>query len=798
MKRLRIHAVESSNLITREGCDTLKRIHEASTEEHQVYVLAPLCVAQLQLKDLLCYAKNHDERLWALQEQRFGTWAALVEQLLPLSAQEQVMQRIKQGFSDLEDILRSIWLVQEISEGVMHYVSKVGDSWVADLLCHYFTLSSIHSEIDEYSTLLAKQQITHEALFVYGNFPQASESGMREGLSEYAAATIASHFKADGVTFWNNNSLLRNADSKEVPSALVIRSLSYSEATELSFFGAPVIHPHALLPAMKESIDVALRCWLNEHDPGTIVSSKSTDADSSRVKGFSIIHDIALINVEGAGMSGVIGIASRLFTAMRSAGISVVLISQASSEYSICFAVPEKEMEKACETARKEFSFELDTHLIQSIEAEGSLAILAAVGQQMTGKAGVAGKFFSSLGRAGVNVIAIAQGSSETNISAVIKGQDSKKALRALHARFFLSKQALSVGLLGPGNIGGTLLSQLSSEALRLREQFGVDIHLRGIANSKRMLLDQDGIDLASWQSRFEEESVPVDMDIFTRHIGATYFPHSLIIDCTTSSALAQQYDNWLEMGIHVITPNKKAGTAPMSYYNRLFDTCLRTGRRFLYETTVGAGLPVIGTLKDLVQTGDRVHRIEGIVSGTLAWLFASYNGTIPFSALIRQAKEMGYTEPDPRDDLSGTDVGRKTVILARELGFEVEVEDIPIESLVPKSLENCSLEQFMDRLEELDESIESAYNQAKERGEKLRYVGMVTEDGSCKAVLSSFGPEHPFAQASGTDNVICFTTDRYLEQPLVIKGPGAGREVTAGGVFSDILRLAAYLGARI
>jgi len=235
-----------------------------------------------------------------------------------------------------------------------------------------------------------------------------------------------------------------------------------------------------------------------------------------------------------------------------------------------------------------------------------------------------------------------------------------------------------------------------------------------------------------------------------------------------------------------------------MSYYNRLFDTCLRTGRRFLYETTVGAGLPVIGTLKDLVQTGDRVHRIEGIVSGTLAWLFASYNGTIPFSALIRQAKEMGYTEPDPRDDLSGTDVGRKTVILARELGFEVEVEDIPIESLVPKSLENCSLEQFMDRLEELDESIESAYNQAKERGEKLRYVGMVTEDGSCKAVLSSFGPEHPFAQASGTDNVICFTTDRYLEQPLVIKGPGAGREVTAGGVFSDILRLAAYLGARI
>jgi aspartokinase/homoserine dehydrogenase 1 len=271
-----------------------------------------------------------------------------------------------------------------------------------------------------------------------------------------------------------------------------------------------------------------------------------------------------------------------------------------------------------------------------------------------------------------------------------------------------------------------------------------------------------------------------------------------LIIDCTTSSQLAQQYDNWLEMGIHVITPNKKAGTAPMAYYNKLFDTCLRTGRRFLYETTVGAGLPVICTLKDLVQTGDRIHRIEGIVSGTLAWLFSTYDGTVPFSTLVRKAKEMGYTEPDPRDDLSGMDVGRKTVILAREMGYEVEVQDIPIQSLVPAGMDSLSIEAFMQNLEVLDPHIEQAYRDAERKGEKLRYVGIVDEKGACSASLASFGSDHPFAQARGTDNVICFTTDRYLNQPLVIKGPGAGREVTAGGVFSDMLRLAAYLGARI
>lgn len=798
MSSIRVHAVESANLATRQGCEKLIRIQTSTSEAQQIYVLSPLNDTELEISSLLELAKQRDERLWALQEQRFARWSTLVEEQLTMQIGQPVLERIKQDFADLEDILRSVWLVGEIASPVRNYLERICAGWLADLVSRYALQRGIAAQTIEYQSLLENGAGTSAVLFVYGTLPQVEGCSTDDVRCEFAASSIAAFLEAEAVTFWNSTSLLRNADYSLVPSARVIRSLSYSEATELSFFGAPVIHPQALVPAIKKNIVVNLRWWGDENEIGTLISRNGDEVNGYRVKGFSVIHNIALINVEGAGMIGVIGIASRLFTAMREAGISVILISQASSEYSICYAVPESQMEHACRVARLTFASELEEGRIQSIEGEGDLAILAAVGKRMTGQAGIAGNFFSSLGKAGVNVIAIAQGSSETNISTVIKDSDSKKALRALHARFFLSKQAISVGLIGPGGIGGTLLGQIACESQRLKEQFGLDIHIRGIANSKRMLLDQEGIDPDNWKQRFEHEAVPLDLDTFIHHIGATYFPHSLVIDCTTSSDLALKYDSWLNMGIHVITPNKKAGTSPMEYYNRLFDTCLRTGRRFLYETTVGAGLPVICTLKDLVQTGDRIRRIEGIVSGTLAWLFSTYDGSVPFSTLVRQAKEMGYTEPDPRDDLSGMDVGRKMVILAREMGYEVEVTDVPIQSLVHEELTSLSLEAFMEELESLDEPIHKAYEEAKRENKKLRYVGIVDETGRCSASLKSFDIGHPFAQAGGTDNVICFITDRYFEQPLVIRGPGAGREVTAGGVFSDMLRLAAYLGARI
>jgi aspartokinase/homoserine dehydrogenase 1 len=792
---IRIHAMDGSNLVTDEGCKRLVEICRASLERHQVIVFSPVGTGQLEIDSLLSLAKGHDERLWSMLEKRCGEWDRLASRLLAPPSSDLVLQKIKAGFADIEDLLRAVWLVEDISAGSKRYIDLVIGSWISEILCQYVSVLGLDASYRDFATAQTLSSVDEDLLFVSGVFPSAAS---QEYVTEYGASLLAASLKAKGLTIWNNDHLLRNADIREVPSAKVIASLSYAEATELSYFGAPLIHPQALLPAIEASVDVRIRCWNEIGASGTVISKHGEKSEGNRVKGFSIIHDVALVNVEGAGMSGVIGIASRLFSAMRKAYISVILISQASSEHSICFAVPEKQMVLAVETARAAFSAELSDHSIQSIEGEAGCAILAAVGQQMTGQAGVSGKFFSSLGKAGVNVRAIAQGSSEKNISVVIKGSDAKKALRALHAGFFLSKQALSVGLFGPGNIGGTLLDQISSETVRLKEQFGVDIHVRGIANSRRMLLDEEGIDLSSWKERFSAEAVDLNMEQFVNHIGATYFPHSLLIDCTTSSTMAEKYVHWLEQGIHIITPNKKAGTTPYPYYRSIFDTCLRTGRRFLYETTVGAGLPIICTLKDLVQTGDRVHRIEGIVSGTLAWLFNKYDGTVPFSTLVRQAKEMGYSEPDPRDDLSGMDVGRKAVILARELGFAVEVADIPIQSLVPPSLQDATSTEFMSRLEEIDGPMLDLFEQAAAKGEHLRYVASVADDGSCSAALRSFPSDHPFSQATGTDNVICYTTDRYLAQPLVIKGPGAGREVTAGGVFADMLRLAAYLGARI
>lgn len=796
-------------LVSVEDCKKLLTLRKSCKETTQVFVIAPVRNdATLELDSLLHAALKHDERMWSAMEKSASVWTSLVDDLLPPHRGHAVHESIKQGFSDIEDVLRTIWLVGDISGGSRRFIDSVVGSWISQMLGQYLEEAGIPTSVIDISTALsatAASSFDTDTILVTGTLPQpdgvvADASGRvrSDGASEYAAALLAVKLHAKALTLWNDRSLLRTADIKMVPGAKVIETLTYAEATELSFFGAPVIHPQSMLPAVSASIPIKLRWWGDIEEPGTLVVAKPDKDASYSVKGFSIIHDVALINVEGAGMSGVPGISSRLFTAMREAGISVILISQASSEYSICFAVPDNQAALASKTARKEFGRELDERLIHSIESEHGCAILAAVGEMMPGTPGVAGKFFRSLGKADVNVRAIAQGSSERNISAVIKDTDGKRALRALHAGFFLSRQALSVGLFGPGNIGGTLLDQIARETERLNEQFDVDIRIRAIANSRKMLLDEDGLDLTDWRKTFAEKAVELNLDALVSHVGATYYPHSVLIDCTTSAQLPQQYVAWLERGIHIITPNKKAGTSPYPYYKKMMDTCHRTGRRFLYETTVGAGLPVICTLKDLIQTGDRVHKVEGIVSGTLAWLFSSYDGSVPFSSMVRKAKEMGYTEPDPRDDLSGMDVARKTVILARELGYAVEVSQLSVASLVPQELVDLPVAEFMQRLNELDDAMLKLYQETTAKGEKLRYVGMVDTDGTCHVSLKGYPLDHPFAQAQGTDNVIAFTTDRYLTQPLVIKGPGAGPEVTAGGVFADILRLSAYLGARL
>lgn len=800
MKQIQLHAIEASMILSDKGTKKLLSIRERADDALLIFVIAPLCEQRLQLLQVLKAAKGGDKRVWEQLLEAKERWNSIATSLLLESAQKKVLKEIESGFSEIESLLKAIWITLEVSEGAYQFIDTKISLWSALILEGFFTLHkkectiTLFREYDEKSLLAIKKGGT---LLLTGELPQ-SEGSWRERSSEYGAALIGSRVEATSITFWNRDQLVTTADLNDVPSASVIEALSYAEATELSFFGSEVIHPPHMVPAIAKKIPLYIRSFNHIEHKGTLISDQLYESVGKPVKGFSVIRDVALINVEGAGMIGVPGIARRLFSAMHEAHISVILISQASSEYSICFAVPSEQAALAKAIARSTFFAEIADHRINSVEVELGSAILAAVGEKMSGEVGISGTFFGALGKAHVNVRAIAQGSSERNISAVIKEEDARKALRALHTGFFLSSQALSVGLFGPGNIGATLLEQLASEVERLHHDFGVDIRVRAIATSKRMLLDEQGIELKNWRERFDKEAVELDVKQMVKHVSASYFPHAVLIDCTSSEQLPLHYVGWIERGIHIITPNKRAGSAAYPEYKKLMDAGRKYGKHFLYETTVGAGLPVIGTLKDLIQTGDRVKSVEGIVSGTLAYLFWRYDATLPFSTLVKEAKEAGYTEPDPRDDLSGMDVARKTVILARELGYEVELSDISITSLVPKELEDVPLEEFMEKIELMDAPIEKLYRDAEKENKRLRYVGHVSVNGNCSVELATYNIEHPFAQSQSTDNVVAFTTERYHTQPLVIQGPGAGPEVTAGGVFADLLRLSAYLGARL
>ncbi|MBT8144833.1 MAG: ACT domain-containing protein, partial [Gammaproteobacteria bacterium] len=434
---------------------------------------------------------------------------------------------------------------------------------------------------------------------------------------------------------------------------------------------------------------------------------------------------------------------------------------------------------------------------VHAVGITRNCAILAVVGDGMAGTPGVAAKVFSSLGRAGINVRAIAQGSSERNISAVISNDDAERALRAVHSGFYLSPQTLSIGLIGPGTVGSVLLEQLEGELESLAQSLNLDLRIRGIATSKKMLLAEQRVDLRGW--RDEMATAPaLDLAAFVDHIDADHLPHALIIDCTASATVASQYTQWLARGVHVITPNKKASSASMEHYRKLATQRREGNSRYLYETTVGAGLPVIHTVRDLRQTGDRIERIEGILSGTLAYLFNQYDGSVPFSTLVRNAREQGYTEPDPRDDLSGMDVARKVVILGREMGLELELEQLALESLVPAALVDVSVAEFLDGLSEYDQAFDARYRESDAAGKVLRYVGRLEADGSAFVGLVQVDRDHAFAHINLTDNIVQFETARYCANPLIVQGPGAGPAVTAGGVFADLLRLAGYLGAAV
>ncbi len=758
--------------------------------------------------------------LVALRQRHEGIARALLE----APAVDTYLAAFDRDLQDLEGILQAVSLTRSASRNVTDLISGYGEIWSTRLFREFY--SATGKRRGEVRWLDAREVVVVEwgplgpmvqweesrrriqavipgkfdGTLIITGFIAADARGVQTTLgrngSDFSASIFGSLLDAREIHIWTDVDGVLSADPRRVPDAQVIDSLSYNEAMELAYFGAKVIHPQTMAPAVGREIPIWIRNTFAPDHPATLICARPTSALA--VKGITTIENIALVNLEGAGMIGVPGTAHRLFGALREEAISVVLISQGSSEHSICCAVPKEQADRAVEVVRAAFSRELGDGQIQSVEVDRDLAILAVVGDGMAGMPGISAKVFNALGMAGVNVRAIAQGASERNISVVVPAKAATRALRAVHASFYLSAHTVSVGIIGPGTVGKVLLDQMASQSARLRRDFKLDLRVRGLLSSKRMLRSDKGVDLSQWQNEFAAADRAADLAAFVEHVGVDYLPHRVIIDCTASGEVAKHYAEWLAAGIHIVTPNKKANSAPLESYRALQQARRIGGTHYLYEATVGAGLPVVQTLRDLRETGDEITSIEGIFSGTLAYLFNVYDGSREFSDIVLEAKQRGYTEPDPRDDLSGTDVARKLIILGREMGLDLELSDVKVESLVPTGLEQGSIEDFLKRLPQHDAAMKSRFERAAAEGKVLRYVGRLSADGQATVGVVELDRKHPFANIALTDNVVRFATSRYNNNPLIVQGPGAGPEVTAGGIFADLLRLSAYLGARL
>jgi aspartokinase/homoserine dehydrogenase 1 len=748
----------------------------------------------------------------------------IAEAVLSPEARQLYMAGFDRDRHDIEGILHTVKLTRSAAQNVRDLIAGYGEIWSTKLFREFFAargkrpgavqwVDARQAVVVEWGPLGPAVQweesraslrklvpADFNGTLIITGFIASDRRGVQTTLgrngSDFSGSIFGSLLDAAEIHIWTDVDGVLSADPRRVPDAKVIDALSYNEAMELAYFGAKVIHPQTMAPAVGRGIPIWIRNTFAPQKQGSLICARP---DSQLpVKGITSIENIAMVNVEGAGMIGVPGTAHRLFGALREEGISVILISQGSSEHSICCAIPGVEAERAARVVAAAFDREIKEGQIQSIQVDRDLAILAVVGDGMAGLPGISGKVFNALGSAGVNVHAIAQGASERNISVVVDGKDATRALRAAHSGFYLSPHTISIGLIGPGTVGKVLLQQIAAERERLLRDFKLDLRVRAILSSKKMLLSEQGVALDGWKAALDASPTASDIGKFAEHLHVDHLPHTVIIDCTADEGVGKHYAEWLKSGIHVVTPNKKANSGPLGYYESLKEARKAGGSSYLYEATVGAGLPVISTLRDLRETGDKIVSVEGIFSGTLAYLFNVYDGKTPFSQIVRDAKAKGYTEPDPRDDLSGTDFVRKVIILGREMGLKLEMKDVQVESLIPAGLEKGSIDDFLNGLPKHDGEMQKRFDAAASRGKVLRYMGRLTADGKASVGVVELDRSHAFANIALTDNVVRYATARYNSNPLIVQGPGAGPEVTAAGVFADLLRVCSYLGAHL
>lgn len=759
-------------------------------------------------------AAKGDESYKELLESVESRHVSCIQSLLSVKKQSKTLTDFKLVFNELDDVLNGVYLVRELTARTFDFIRGFGERFSAHVVCAYFEDLGLDARFldarrvirtdDRYGMARVLQDATYRLITDYfqdqkklqivTGFIASTENGtpttLGRGGSDYTVSLLGAALKVDEIEIWTDIEGIMTADPTKVKRYFPIPHLSYEEAMELSHFGAKVVYPPTMQPAMRASIPITIRNTFKPDREGTTISSQSRKGKSV-IKGISSIDNVTLITVRGSGMIGVTGVASRIFGALASANVNIILITQASSEHTVCLAVLPDQSDAAKQAIEQEFRYEIREDIIDQIKLEPELSIVAIVSDDMRHTPGISGRMFQALGRNGINIVAIAQGSSERNISIVVERKNEAKTLNTLHDAFFLSGvRTVNLFLVGVGLIGGTLLELMEKQAKKLYDEYNIDLKLAGISNSSNYLISEEGISMKNWKEALNGSTKTADISGFINDMAELNLSNSIFVDCTASPEIAGSYSAILESSISIVTANKIANSSSLEQYEELQSLAREHNVSYLYETNVGAGLPVVATLKEQMLTGDEILKIEGVLSGTLSYIFNTFDGSVPFSSVVRSAMEKGFTEPDPREDLNGRDVGRKLLILARESGIKLKFEEIEIENLVPENArETASVDTFFEKLAEEDQSYRKRFEEAANEGKKLCYIARY-ENGKATVALESIHSEHPFYNIDKSDNIVAFHTQHYRESPLVVKGPGAGAGVTASGIIADILRI--------
>lgn len=770
------------------------------------------------LIDISSLAENRDSNYGSCLKSLEQRHYEIIDQLFTTRGSQKIKKIISNLWEELEDVVHGIYLIKELSKRSLDLIMSFGERLSAHIVTEYAVQSGLQAQFldarelvvtdDNFGSAKVDFEVTlknisdyykkQKGMKIITGFIASTEQGatttLGRGGSDLTASIFGAALGADEIQIWTDVDGVMTADPEKVQDALSLDSLTYEEAMELSHFGANVLHPPAIQPALEKNITIRILNTFNTDFKGTILTKRLRSSDHL-IKGISSIEDIALLRIQGSGMIGVPGIASRLFSALAKGRINVILISQASSEHSICVAVDPTIVNDAKKLIESEFTLEIDAHLIDNVIIERGLSIIAIVGENMQKTSGISGRLFSALGENGINVVAIAQGSSELNISVVVSKNDEIKSLNAIHEAFFLSEsKSVNLFIVGTGLIGSTLLNRIEKDYDFFLKNQHIDFRVMALANINNMVLNESGIDLSDWENTLGKYQEKMDISNFIEKMKRMNLPHSIFVDCTASEEITEFYPEILKSNISIVTPNKIANIAAFEKHQELRELSKKHNTHFLYETNVGAGLPVISTLQGLLISGDIITKIEAILSGTLAYIFTSVNKNKSLSKVVKDAMEKGYTEPDPRTDLSGMDMAKKLLILVREMRVRMELDDIILERFLPDAcFEVETVEDFLKELEKYDTRFEEKRKMAEEKGKVLRYIARY-EDNKARISLEEVNVNHPFYFLEWSDNIIAFTTERYKETPLVIKGAGAGAEVTASGVLADIVKISNFL----